>query len=83
MKICHNIVDRDLHWVVVPPVVVQDGQRLAKVNVRMLRITIHEVGLDQDAVELDRLSVEWTQEDMEDVDSHLSFRDCHGPHFLA
>ena len=55
----HDVVNSDLHWVVIAPVIIKNGQCLAKIDVSVLHIPVHEVSLNQDAVELYRLSVQW------------------------
>ena len=55
VQVGHDVVNGDLHWVIVAPMVVKDSQRLTKVYVRMLRVAVHKMSLDQDTVELNGL----------------------------
>lgn len=83
VQVCHDVVDGDLHWVIVAPMVVKDSQRLAKVDVRMLRIAVHKMSLDQDAVELNGLRMQWAKRGIEGVERHLSLHDRLVPHLLV
>lgn len=83
MQIGHNVIDCDLHRVVVAPVVVKHSQCLAEIDVSVLNIAVHEMRLDHRAVELDRFCVEWRQVLVKDVQSHLSFFNRFDPLFLS
>ena len=48
----------------------------------MLRVAIHKMSLDQDAVELDRLRMQRTERGVEGIERHLSLRDRLVPHLL-
>ena len=61
VQVGHNVVNSDLHRMVITPVIVQNGEGLAKVDVRVLSVPIHEMSLDQDAVKLNGLGMQWAK----------------------
>jgi hypothetical protein len=67
VQVSHYVVDRDLHRMVVTPVVVKDSQSFAEVDISVLPIPIHEVRLYKDHEKLDSFSVEGTLSRVEGV----------------
>ena len=82
MQIGHNVVDRNLHRMKVAPMIVQNGKCLAKVDVSLLMLSIHKMGLDQDAVKLDGLRVERGERLCQSVQCKVSILDGQLVHLL-
>ena len=60
MQISHDIVNSDLHRMIISPVIVEDCECLTEVNIGIISISIHEMGLDEDAIELNSLCMQGT-----------------------
>lgn len=83
VQIGQDIVNGNLHRMIVAPVVVEYSECLAEVDVGIFSISIHEMSLDEDAIELDCLSMQGTQSLTESVKSHISLLNGLVPHLLV
>ena len=79
VQVGHDVIDCDLHRVVLAPMIVKHCQSFAEVNIGMLLVTIHKVSLHECAVELDGLWVQQREIPFQNVKCHMSLLNCDFP----